>query len=273
MAPFIDKYFTVTSNGEISNRIYPDNKVSKFRAVLPKPIELDTSTDGSHNKMYEMGLKEIQVPNSFYNVYKQECYMDVVVDFPHLMGGNDTMSEETNTTVLTLPEGFYTDVNHILHQLNDINLVLQNVTFKYNPNTGRVEVTQVPGGIRVNLSPPLRALLGFKTEGETYIHPGPAPNTVNLFANIPRQLFVHCDVLEPQLIGDTKRRVLRTVGIDSVKRFGSLLVKTYDVPDYVPILQPHFHTIEFSIRTDDGRKAPFQFGPSLVKVHIRRARR
>ena len=268
MAPFIDKYITVISNGELSKRIYPGNKVSKFRAVLPKPIELDTTTTGVRNKVYEMGLKEFQVPVSFYNVYKKECYMDVVMDFPHLMG-NDTLVE--NVTVLTLPEGFYNDVNHILHQLNDVNLVLQNVTFKYNPNSGRVEVTQVPGGIRVNLSPALRALLGFKTEGETYIHEGPAPNTVDLFANIPRQLFLHCDVVEPQLIGDTKRRVLRTVGIDDVKRFGSLLVKTFDVPDYVPILQPHFQTIEFAIRTEDGRKAPFQFGPSLVKVHIRRA--
>jgi hypothetical protein len=262
MAPqYYDKHITSISNASESLKMYPDNKVARWRALLPKPIELPTHT----GQKFVIGLKELQVQISFYNVYRDECYVTVLLGFG---SGKGPLSDPT---VLVIMQGFYKDVRCILNQINAINMVANNVTFKYNEYSGRVEVVQKPNGLRVNLSPKLRAMLGFKTEGETFVREGPAPNTVNLNVNLPRQLFVHCDVVEPQLVGDTKSRVLRTVGLDDVDRFGRLFVKTYEAPDYVPVLKPHFGTIEFDIRTHDGKRAPFEFGPSLVKVHIRSA--
>jgi hypothetical protein len=287
-----DKYVTAISNASESQKVYPSNTVAKFRIRLPRVLDLLNDIGGSR---HEMALVEFHAPISFYNVYGTEYFAEVVMNYPEIRELNDSNDRdgdgehdyydgnvhakrarmmEYNPTVLTLPQGYYDNVGSILHQLNRIDIVSQNLRFKFNNESGRVEAEeQIPGGLRIDLSPKLRELLGFDTtSGEGFIRPGPAPNAVNLFAHVPRQLFVHCDVVEPQLVGDTKRRVLRTVALDDATKFGSLLVKSYDTPHYVPIMSLRFDTIEFDIRTADDKPAPFQFGPSLVKVHIRRKR-
>jgi len=252
-------YITLVSNATFSKRLYPDNKVSQFKTRLYRCIELCGGN-------YEMALTEIQFPIAFYNVFKDEYYME-------------TIANEVGeyATVLTIPQGFYTDVDHILQQLNNAGgLVSEGVTFSYEANCRRVKVTFKEGkykNIRINLSPKLREMLGFNPFGEEYISAGLAPNPVDLNVNIPTQLFVYCDVLEPQMVGDCMACVLRTVGIHDVTKFGSLFVKTYDNPEYIPIQKTHFQTIEFSIKTYEDVRVPFQSGPSLIKVHVRRARR
>jgi len=251
-------YITFVSNAAFSRRLYPGNKVSEFRTRLFRCIELCGN--------YEMALTEIQFPISFYNVYKDEYYMETVAGITG-----------EYATVLTVQQGFYTDVQHIIDQLNDAGgMVSEAVKFSYEGSSRRVKVKFTGGAyanIRINLSPKLRAILGFEPEGEEYLGEGLAPYPVNLNANIPTQLFVYCDVLEPQLVGDSMERVLRTVGVQDVTKFGSLFVKTYDNPEYVPIQKTHFQTTEISIRTYEDVRVPFQSGPSLVKVHVRRARR
>jgi hypothetical protein len=62
---------------------------------------------------------------------------------------------------------------------------------------------------------------------------------------------------------------LRVVGLNDVTSYGKQFTRIYDRPEYVPMMRTTFHTIEITIRTAQGDLAPFQFGPSLVKVHIR----
>jgi hypothetical protein len=259
-----ERAITLVSNASLSKSMYQTNTVARFKTRLFEAVELQGE--------YEIALKEIQFPISFYNVSDGDYTVDVLLNLRPPNDENLT-TVHGNPTVLSIPKGYYSNVQHILHQLNNINLVSQNVQFKYNQLIGRVEVVQ-SGALRINLSPKLRAILGFNTTGEEYIAEGTAPNPVNLNANVPNQLYVHCDVVEPQLIGHSTERLLQTVGIEDVGKFGRLFVQSFDNPEYVPLLKTHFHTIEIDIRScDRALPAPFEYGPSVVKVHIRRKRR
>jgi hypothetical protein len=260
---------TLVSNASLSRTMYVDNTVAKFKTKLAKPIELVGGRGGGGG--YEMALKEIQFPVSFYNVLDGECYVQVLMRgaFPTFVHVGSQL-ENRHKTVWSLPRGRYTDVNDIVNRLNEIKFVKEKITFTYMKILDRVRVEVAPGALRIVLSPKLRAILGFPPLEDGYLQSRTAPHPVNLNANVPRQLLVYCDVVEPQLFGDSMQRVLKTVGITDVNEYGRMFVATYDNPDYVPILKTEFQTIEIDIRTSEDRPAPFEFGPSLVKVHVRR---
>jgi len=248
---------SLVSNMEFSKQLYPENTDAKFRTRLFSTIELQGE--------YEIALTEIQFTMSFYNVNATDCYIDAF--------SMDEYGMKSNYESYTLPKGNYTDLEQFVLHLNSLDIIKNNVSFKYNKDTDHVEVESSDSRQRkfVDLSLGLRAMLGFKL-GEECLKEGPAPKPANLYANVRQQLFVYCDLVEPQLVGDSAECLLKTVGIEDITNFGSLVVKTYDSPDYVPIQRTHFQTIELDIRTFDDKPAPFEFGPSLVKVHIRRAR-
>jgi len=248
---------SLMSNSEFSNKLYPENTHAKFKTRLYSTIELQGE--------YEIALTDIQFPISFYNVNAADCYVDAF--------NMDEYGMKSNFESYTLPKGNHADLKHFLQYLNSLDIIKPNVRFEYNKDSDRVLVYPIYGEQRkfIDLSTVLRAMLGFKL-GEEYLKEGPAYKPANLYANVRQQLFVYCDLVEPQLVGDSAECLLKTVGIEDVTEFGNLCVKTYDNPDYVPIRRTHFQTVEIDIRTHDDRPAPFEFGPSLVKVHVRRAR-
>jgi hypothetical protein len=266
-----DFTITLVSNASKSKKLYPANTVAKFKTRLHRQVELSGE--------YEIGVKEIQFPISFYNVQNSKDYnVDVLLDVNDNVVDVDGFQitipqwEPYQYRVFNIPIGYYHNIQQILHQLNAIDMVAQNVLLKYDDRTGRVVVEQI-GPMKINLSPKLRALLGFDCEsGEKFLSAGSAPNPVNMNANVASQMFVYCDVVEPQLVGDSAERLLQAVGVEDVSKFGDLYVHPYKNPAYVPLLKNHFQTIEIDIKTYEDLPVPFEFGPSLVKVHIRKRR-
>jgi hypothetical protein len=226
--------------------------------------------DAADDTAYEMGMTEIQIVTSFPNVGEEGFYIDA---FKYGMNEYDEVVK-SDFECQTVPKGNYTDVRHLLYRINKLDVVRKNLEFSYDEDTGRVKIdwddVRHPKRKQINMSPRLRAMLGFVPKGEQFHWRGLAPRPVNMYTNVRNQLFVYCDVLEPQIIGDKEERVLRVVGLDDVTKYGRLFTKTYDNPHYVPIMKPHFDTIEIDIRTYDDKPAPFEFGPSLVKVHVRK---
>lgn len=82
-------------------------------------------------------------------------------------------------------------------------------------------------------------------------------------------LYVYCDLVEPQYIGDTRAKLLRTVGVDSKASFGDQIVVNYENPHYIPILSTEFENIEIDIKSDTDERIPFMFGRTRVKLHFR----
>jgi hypothetical protein len=253
----------LVSNAEFSSTLYPSNTVAKFTTRLCRPVEMRAGGT------YEIAVTKIQFPISFHNVNEKDFFVTEYL----LSEDDDGEDVKSEFKTVTLPKGNYSDLKQLLHYLNKLTVVKNNLALDYNEDSGRVEVVWSgrEGRKMVDLSPKLRAMLGFKPTGEEFLAEGPAPNPVHLYANVHQQLFVYCDVVEPQLVGDSSERVLCTVGIEDVTRFGYLFKQRYINPDYIPLLKTNFDTIEIDIRTYEDLPAPFEYGPSLVKVHIRRA--
>jgi len=259
---------TFISNTKESKKLHPDNTDAEWKTTYPEPIRLDEND--VNGAAFEMAMTEIQIVTSFPNVGEVGYHID---EFNFRLNEYGEV-EKTDFDSETLSKGNYEDVRHLLHHLNTLNVVKKNLKFSYDSNTSRVKVewdeVNHPDRKHVDLSPRLRAMLGFVPEGGRWIGRGLAPRPVNMYANVRTQLFVYCNLVEPQMVGDRELRVLQVVGLDDVTKYGRLVTKTYDNPHYVPILTPHFDTVEIAIRTYDNRPAPFEFGPSLVKVHVRR---
>ena len=78
-------------------------------------------------------------------------------------------------------------------------------------------------------------------------------------------LYVYCDVIENQFIGDTRAPLLRIVPVRG--HYNEIIGEVYTSPHYVPVLKKEF---EISIKTDRDELVPFQFGKAIVKLHFRR---
>jgi hypothetical protein len=252
---------TLVSNAKHSMSFYPLNTVASFTTRLCNPVELDPCGQ------YEIALKEIQFPISFYNVSNDwEYKVNVYVDFLHKLNPQG----QCDITLFTLPKGFYSSINQILRQIKSTDFRPHHVQFTFDELTNRVSLA-CSETLKLKLNHKLSSILGYNGDAfGSYLAPGLAPNPVNLNVNIPSQFFIHCDVVEPHLVGDSVERLLNSVGVEDASQFGQLFVQRFETLEYVPLLKTSFQTIKIDIKTDEKCLAPFEFGPSLVKVHIRR---
>jgi hypothetical protein len=134
-----------------------------------------------------------------------------------------------------------------------------------NKITGHLEV-KIANSNAISFEEGLAEVFGFDTIA-VGLAKGSKP--ANLYIQVPQQLFVYSDILEPQIVGDTIAPLLRIVGIEDVSLYGKIIVKTYDNPHYVPILKRRFETVEIEIRDSEGKPAPFEYGPVVLKLHFR----
>ena len=81
-------------------------------------------------------------------------------------------------------------------------------------------------------------------------------------------LYIYCNVVQPQIVGDVYAPLLRTVAIPGVGR-GHLIQKTYDQPHYVPVSTDELSTIEINIKDDTGTNVSFASGKVVCKLHFR----
>lgn len=83
-------------------------------------------------------------------------------------------------------------------------------------------------------------------------------------------LFVYCDLVENQIIGNVRAPLLRIVPTDG--SFGDFVTVTFPTPHYVNILKKQFSTVEINIKDDKGDYVPFDFGKCILKLHFRKKR-
>ena len=83
-------------------------------------------------------------------------------------------------------------------------------------------------------------------------------------------LWVYCDIIENQVIGNTTGQLLKIVHVEG--EFGKYIEKSFTNPHYLPILSKKIDQIKISIRERSGKVTPFQFGSVVIKLHIKRKR-
>lgn len=247
-------YLTLPSNS--SMEYFPNNKTSIFSTKLPKPIILEGE--------WSVGVVEFQYPCTMFTVQDHEN----VVYFKKLMTMPDQNTPSTVFYKTHIPATNYDNIEHILTALNNIK---EKIKFRYDNISKFVSVTVSDESIKsVSLSPKLALQLGFEPS-RNLVEKNMGKCPANLHLGLPSQLFVYCDIVEPQIVGDVMTPLLRIIPLDPSKYiYGANKMHVFSPPHYLPVMRRDFDTIEIDIRQSTGQMIPFQFGTVCIKLHFRK---
>lgn len=250
-------YLTLLSNSSIS--YFPNNTTSNFSTKLPKSIKLEGE--------WLVGLVEFHYPCTMFNVQEHENVI-------YIKKKNNTLDDGVTTIVeykSHIPATNYDNIDHILKALNENPLLNNNVVIRYDKISKLVRATkQKDNIISISATPKLSLQLGFEPR-TNLIGNATGKYPVNLYLGLPSQLFVYCDIIEPQMVGDVMTSLLRIIPLDPSKYiYGAYKMHVFTPAHYLSVLRREFDTIEIDIRTSTGVKIPFQFGTSCIKLHFRR---
>ena len=248
--------FYVTCPSNASMDIYKDNTPSHFRINLPQRLYLQNN--------YEVALAEIQYPMTYWTFSTEDKYQIAIV---------------IRRTRFYSPRGFSpTRYNTVQELIDDIQKTFSDTVerpqnypadeelFKiaYNEKINRVYY-DAHYQTKVQLSDECAEALGFVKSSLT------GRNQYARYApDITRgrhSLFVYCNVVDSQIVGDVYAPLLRTVAIRGER--GSIVTETYDRLHYVPVNTKELSTLEFSIRDDAGDHIKFDSGKIICKLHFR----
>ena len=283
-----DFFLTLPSN------VSKTDKTNKYCVNLPKRIQLDGK--------WEVALVEIQYPFSWNNIsglIQPDGTTDNWIDVTFANGYQ---------TTLFVPPGFYPTVEKLIDAINygkeklskslaktleewegvkkqnpevyakwfsmkeGLKYNHQHDIFKfgfvYQETLKRVQYKSIPGKIQsVQLSERLQYMLGFDIahlKNKTYAKY--IPDMKNGFYS----LYIYCDVVEPQIVGDSIVNLLRTVHISG--KHEDIVERLYHTPHYVPVNKKEIDRVSIEIKDDRDQLVPFDFGKVVVKLHFRKKR-
>ena len=266
------EHFYVTLPSNSSLQYYGKQPMSNYKTRLARDIHLNVNE-------WEVGLAEFIYPITWHNVMKGYFTVRKLVknDWTYIHG--------------KIPDNRYDDVQDLLMILeNEIHSILgdqkSNIKFSFL-NTRFVKV-YIADGYAIKLSPSLSQVLGFgdhdnicelrnhKTMGryETCeVRKTDDNNTLlsPFIADVDRgmrSLFIHCNIVSAQLVGDLHVPLLRTVAVKG--RTGDVVAKSFSNIHYMRIERSDFQEIEIHITDETGKTVPFQQGRVIVKLHFKR---
>ncbi len=191
----------------------------------------------------------------------------------------DTAKGKCSVVDVNVPEGSYRTIGELINTIDetvnqwkptDIKLKLKDhFKIAYMPILKRVRIklntTTIKGMV---LGTTLQYMLGFGGEWSRSftkaVHIADYPPDLTGGFNT---LFVYCNLLQPQIVGNSLVPLLRTVPITG--SYGYSVDKVFLAPHYIPLRNKSFDTIETSIKDDTNCPVKFNFGKSIVKVHLR----
>ena len=292
-----DQFFVVLPSNS-SMHVYPENTTTHFATYLPRQIELDGE--------WEVALTEIQIPMTMYHLKKNKNLIDqrifvkilrndkqkeVLLNnvIPREVTKTSTQKEPpvSTTSVSYVCSGIYSSVESFLEELNQLSAVQNHFKFLRNRG-GFVFVKLICKNSCKNtamhcldISEKIRNILGFNQQQQQDIFElrGPEKEQIvakklpDITANIPNTIMIYTDILEPCITGDVHTPLLRSVALDLEKyTFGSIRVKNFSPPTYVPLLSNSFKSIEIDLRDEYGSPVPFDSGTLIATLHFKRTR-
>lgn len=248
-------YLTLPSNS--SANYFPDNTLTHYFTKLPHAIDL---TGGE----WEAGLVEIQYPHTWYNVRDDEAWIvvkakpDAVLRRATLKGG-----------LYETPEILIKHLRlHCRRKLEADKGDCEAIAFTYDEITQKVTLS-LKAGASIIISPTLKRMLGLalnEYEGKGHFT---GDHVIDVHGGF-YSLYIYCNLVEPQMVGDGLVPLLRIVPIRG--KSGDLITRTYENVNYHPLQQKQFDTVELDIRDDTGQPVPFERGKLVVTLHFRKRR-
>ena len=152
-----------------------------------------------------------------------------------------------------------------LKQRDDLGLVL---LLRYSKKNNRIKIKTPYPTCSISFPPLLQYILGFGSEQWVSINR-------SILAKYPPDLtagfnsiYVYCDLVEPQVIGNTLAPILRIASIEG--KNGDFINKIFLTPHYCRLRTRTFDSVEISLKTDTNDLIKFNFGKVIAKVHLRK---
>jgi hypothetical protein len=229
---------------------FPNNTLANFTTRLPKEIVLGTND-------WEVGLSELHFPVN-WNTIPTTDKGRIVIHY-----------KEGGTVEWSIGAGRYRNVKSLCKEVTRRFEGYLHLTWLDAP--GRVEARVMNGVHKLRLSRLLAEKLGLPRlltgdEGYDNVHLGAVAPRSNLSA---QSLYVYCDIVRHQMVGDSSVPLLRIVTVPETAR--DACVVTFNNIQYVPAKGGTIQTIEVDIRDDTGKPIPFNAGRVIAVLHLRKA--
>ena len=246
-------YITLPSNA--CKSFYPNNRLENYQVRLPYTVHFPLK--------YEVALAEIQYPRS-WEMFAQAQSGRIQVYVPR------TDDRRGYVFWVNIPPGFYDTMDELLEVINQLlNTALTEDAANHhaafsNAVLEQRTLLQASDGVTLTVSEELADMLGFKmTELAGNIKGEHRHDMSRGF----HSLYVYCSICEPQIVGDVKVPLLRTVALQGKR--GEHVTITYTTLHYVPVSTPQMSTIELHIKDDTNQDVPFTSGKVVCKLHFR----
>ena len=81
---------------------------------------------------------------------------------------------------------------------------------------------------------------------------------------------MYSDICEPYITGDVHTPLLRIVPLNMNEyKYGSIEIKNFNTPMYIPLLSTLFQSITIDIKDQDGNPIAFDYGTFTVTLHFK----
>lgn len=253
-------YLTLLSNS--SMKYFPNNTSTNFITKLPKSLKLIGD--------WQVAVVEFQHPCTIFSVQESENYVRIIHrKTVYIDDRDDGFYDET--IEVKIPPSNYDSIQDVIELLNTHKLLSNKIKFDYQKESNYVIFVNLSKDIlRVEIAPKLCRQLGFSPHDNILKKPI-GVHKASIYLGLPPQIFLYCDIVDPQIVGDVMAPLLRVVSLDSSKYvFGVNRMVTFSHLNYIPVMKREFDTIEIDIRSDTGYIIPFEFGTTCVKLHFRR---
>ena len=164
--------------------------------------------------------------------------------------------------------GYYASMADLIKSINvSIKKEIGNskISFSFNPRTEKVSVT-LASKHGIGVYGELSTILGYGGGNVKVFKSEESPYVAELQSIT--SIYVYCDIVQPQAVGNTNVPQLRTVPV-TVKS-GELITKTFTNILYVAVQKKSFEDIEILLRTDTGEPVPFERGKAIATLYLGR---
>ena len=258
-------------------QFFPNNTLTNYTTRLHTRLEL--GEPGS----WEAGLAEIHYPHTWKNVF--EPRMDPERINPELLEDTDPLypphRDDYSISAFPLLNQYLHD-NHPLEpghykKVSDVVKIYdrrlsQFAKFTWDRSQSRVRI-HVHQDKRIILTDALARLWHIEKDLNAFMKDGgktfEGKRVDDVFPDIAH-MYVYCDLVNHQLVGDSRVPLLRIVPLTG--RAGENVTTVYENIQYVPVRGGPVQNIEVDIRDDTGRPISFRYGRVVVSLHLRKAR-
>ena len=252
--------FTIELLSNASFNCYPNNSLSSFTNFLPEQIHLKGE--------WEVAISEISYPSLYQNVTEGKF---VFVD------GRESPEEKRKIQPMHVEPGLYPSIVYIVVAMND--KVRKRIgAQKYEYNGIYVSVDKITQKVAIHLpedqsvfiiqSADLSHIFGCDLEQNQtgVIMKGKRPHYPQYPYDIIRihSLMIYSDIIENNIVGDTKTPLLRCIPFISKVKNGDILTtgqymnyQSFTNLQFKNLLKNFFHSIKIELRDTTGEKIPF----------------